>query len=253
LNPWFWTFETRTKVINGNDFIKVSVFELNEQSKQGFIFKQSVDKQLWNRFERGNNVIVSEPYAYHHNASIGQTITLQTDQGKVPFEIIGIYADYSGDQGHLAMSRQTYLHHWPDLGYSGLGVYANGGVDLKRLESEITRLLSGNRTVKSTHAIYQASMQVFEQTFTVTEALRWLSALMGLTAGLFAIPIGFSVAYVLIFVIYQRSFGWTMAFHVNAGVIFQGLALAVIAATLAGILPALKMARTQPAEALRSE
>jgi putative ABC transport system permease protein len=140
-------------------------------------------------------------------------------------------------------------------------------------------------------------MEVFEQTFTITETLRWLSAaiafvgvfsalmalqfertrqlgilraigvtsgqlavlitgetgLMGLVAGLIAIPVGYIVAYMLIFVIYQRSFGWTMAFHFNPGVIYQGLALALIAATLAGILPALKMAQTKPAEALRSE
>jgi putative ABC transport system permease protein len=44
-----------------------------------------------------------------------------------------------------------------------------------------------------------------------------------------------------------------MAFHFNPGVIYQGLALALIAAMLAGILPALKMAKTKPAEALRSE
>jgi putative ABC transport system permease protein len=79
------------------------------------------------------------------------------------------------------------------------------------------------------------------------------TGLMGLVAGCLAIPAGYVVAYVLIFVIYQRSFGWTMAFHFEPAVIYQGLALAFIAAVLAGIFPALKMAQTKPAEALRTE
>jgi putative ABC transport system permease protein len=279
------------------DFTKVAVFELNEKSRQGFIFKHKTDNTLWDRFEQQQTVIVTEPYAYHHGVKIGDKIRLQTDQGSESFEVIGIYADYSGDRGHLAMSRRNYQHYWPDLGYSGIGVYAKDGVDLQQLENQINKLLTGQQTVQSDQAIYKASMAVFEQTFTITETLRWLSAaiafvgvfsalmalqferirqlgilraigitsgqlavlitgetgLMGLVAGLIAIPVGYIVAYMLIFVIYQRSFGWTMAFHFNSGVIYQGLALALIAATLAGILPALKMAKTRPAEALRSE
>jgi putative ABC transport system permease protein len=279
------------------DFTKIAVFELNEKSRQGFIFKHKTDNKLWDRFEQQQTVIVTEPYAYHHGVKIGDKILLQTDRGNEPFEVLGIYADYSGDQGHLAMSRRNYRHYWPDLGYSGIGVYAKDGVDLQQLENQINKLLTGQQSVQSDQAIYKASMEVFEQTFTITETLRWLSAaiafvgvfsalmalqfertrqlgilraigitsgqlavlitgetgLMGLVAGLIAIPVGYIVAYMLIFVIYQRSFGWTMAFHFNPGVIYQGLALALIAAMLAGILPALKMAQTKPAEALRSE
>jgi putative ABC transport system permease protein len=79
------------------------------------------------------------------------------------------------------------------------------------------------------------------------------TGLMGLVAGLLAIPVGFIVAYVLIFVVYQRSFGWTMAFYFDSGVLYQGLALAFVAALLAGVFPAMKMAQTNPAEALRTE
>ncbi len=286
-----------TKIITDDEFTKVSVFELNAKSKKGFIFKHKVGDDLWNRFEQRQTVIVTEPYAYHHDISIGQKILLQTAQGNEPFEVIGIYADYSGDQGHLAMSRHNFQHYWSDLGYSGIGVYAKDGTDLQQLENQLSKLVTAEQSVKSDRAIYKASMEMFEQTFTITETLRWLSAaiaftgvfsalmalqfertrqlgilraigitprqltalifgetgLMGLTAGLFAIPAGNVVAYVLIFVVYQRSFGWTMAFYFNPWVIYQGLALAFIAALFAGIFPALKMAKTKPAEALRTE
>ena len=286
-----------TKLIADDQLTKISVFELNEKSKEGFIFKHKVDEGFWNEFENQQTIIVTEPYAYHHAIKIGQKILLKTDQGELPFEVIAIYADYSGDQGHLAISRQNYQRYWPDLGYSGIGVYAREGADLKQLESRVSQLLTAQQSVKSNQEIYKASMIVFEQTFTITEALRWLSAaiafvgvfsalmalqfertrqlgilraigitsrqltvliisetgLMGLVAGLLAIPVGFIVAYVLIFVVYQRSFGWTMAFYSDSGVLCQGVALAFVAALLAGVFPAMKMARTKPAEALRTE
>jgi putative ABC transport system permease protein len=286
-----------TKLIADDQLTKTSVFELNAKSKQGFIFKHKVPNDLWHRLESQRTIIVTEPYAYHRTIKIGQKILLKTDQGALGFEVIGISAEYSGDQGHLVMSRQNYLRYWPDLGYSGIGVYASIGADLKQLEGRISQLLTAQQSVKSNQDIYKASMDLFEQTFTITETLRWLSAaiafvgvfsalmalqfertrqlgilraigitsrqltmliiseigLMGLVAGLLAIPVGFIVAYVLIFVVYQRSFGWTMAFYFDSGVLYQGLALAFIAALLAGVYPAIKMAKTQPAEAMRTE
>ena len=165
-----------TKLIADGQLAKISVFELTPKSKLGFVFKHKVDDALWRKLENQQTIIVTEPYAYHHAVKIGQKILLKTDQGEQPFEVIGIYADYSGDQGHLGISRQNYQRYWPDLGYSGMGVYARQGVDLRLLESRISNLLTAQQSVKSDQDIYKASMEVFEQTFTITETLRWLSA-----------------------------------------------------------------------------
>lgn len=79
------------------------------------------------------------------------------------------------------------------------------------------------------------------------------TGLMGLTAGLLAIPVGVALAAVLVFVINKRSFGWTLLFRLDPALFAQALVLAVIAALLAGIYPAWKMSRTSPALALREE
>jgi putative ABC transport system permease protein len=79
------------------------------------------------------------------------------------------------------------------------------------------------------------------------------TGLMGLTAGLLALPVGALVATVLVFVINRRSFGWTLQMLLPPGVFVQAIVLALIAALLAGIYPAIRMARTSPALALREE
>lgn len=79
------------------------------------------------------------------------------------------------------------------------------------------------------------------------------SAYIGLVAGLLALPAGFILAELLIHVINQRAFGWSMQFHIPSASLIQAIALAVIAATVAALYPGWKIAHTPPATGLREE
>lgn len=79
------------------------------------------------------------------------------------------------------------------------------------------------------------------------------TGLMGLVAGLLAAPLGVLLATLLIHVINKRSFGWTLFMDVSPGILLQAILLALAAALLAGLYPALKMSRSSPAWALREE
>ncbi len=79
------------------------------------------------------------------------------------------------------------------------------------------------------------------------------TGMLGLLAGLFALPLGLALAEVLIEVINQRAFGWSIATRIPSAMPFETLALAVAAAALAGLWPAWRAGRIEPAEALREE
>jgi putative ABC transport system permease protein len=79
------------------------------------------------------------------------------------------------------------------------------------------------------------------------------TGLMGAVAGLLAMPTGFALSLILIYIINRRSFGWTLQMEVDPVPFLQALAVAVIAALLAGIYPARKMGKMLTAEALRYE
>lgn len=92
--------------------------------------------------------------------------------------------------------------------------------------------------------------------FTPSELVTTLLAqtgLLGAAAGLAAAPIGIVLATLLVHVINRRSFGWTMDFVLAPGALATGLALAVVAALLAGIYPALRTVRIGLGGALREE
>ena len=79
------------------------------------------------------------------------------------------------------------------------------------------------------------------------------TGIIGLLAGVLAVPSGLLLAGVLVFVINRRSFGWTMSIDPSPTILLQGVALSLLAALLAGLYPAWRMATAPPAESLRDE
>lgn len=79
------------------------------------------------------------------------------------------------------------------------------------------------------------------------------TGLLGLAAGLAAVPIGTALALLLVHVINRRAFGWTMDFVVTPQALLSGLSLAVVAALLAGIYPAWRASRVELGAALRED
>lgn len=78
------------------------------------------------------------------------------------------------------------------------------------------------------------------------------TAVLGLCAGLLAVPVGALLGHVLAHVINRVSFGWTLlSVSVPWSAIGEAVLLAVVAGTLAGVQPAVRFARMRPAAALR--
>jgi len=79
------------------------------------------------------------------------------------------------------------------------------------------------------------------------------TVVLGALAGLFALPLGFALAEVLIEVINQRAFGWSITTTVPWATPLETLLLAIGAAAIAGAWPAWRAGRIEPAGALREE
>jgi putative ABC transport system permease protein len=251
------------------------------------------------RLEAGEGVVVTESLAYRGGLRVGDEIALPTPGGPAAFPILGVYRDYNTDGGGVLMSMRLYRSHWNDRALDGLGIYLDPAADRAAAIADVQAALGASAAVRlrSTQAIRARSLEVFDQTFRVTEVLRILAgvvaflgllsallaieldrvkeiavlralgfgprqvavlalgqtALLGLAAGLLAIPLGLAMAGLLVDVINRRSFGWGMDLSISPEPIALGLALAVVAALLAGVYPALRLGRIDIAAGLREE
>ncbi len=79
------------------------------------------------------------------------------------------------------------------------------------------------------------------------------TGLMGFAAGLLSLPTGYALAVILVYVINRRSFGWTLQLSITPQIFLQALAVAVVAALVAGIIPAYRLSRMSAAEVIRNE
>ena len=79
------------------------------------------------------------------------------------------------------------------------------------------------------------------------------TGLMGLSAGILALPTGFAITLILIRVLNVRSFGWSIQLLARPEAFLQAIGLSILAALLAGIYPAYRLSRMMTSEAVRYE
>nr|WP_320191424.1 FtsX-like permease family protein [uncultured Desulfobacter sp.] len=81
----------------------------------------------------------------------------------------------------------------------------------------------------------------------------WECTAAGALAGLFALPLGVFLSWVLIYVVNYISFGWTYDMQLSWLTLIQALTFSGLSAFLAGIIPAFRAGRLDIKNALRTE
>ena len=155
----------RVRLDGPEGVIQLRVLHTNARHFEAFQFKQGNVADAWKALQDSDTVIVSEPYAYHHRLSVGDTITLRTDGGMHGFNIVGIYYDYGSDEGRVTMSRRIYERYWRDRAITSVGLYAAHLTDIDDLLTRV-QALAGTQEVliRSNQALRQASLEVFRIT-----------------------------------------------------------------------------------------
>lgn len=280
-------------------FTAIWALGIDRRGWQGFDIRAGDREAAWNAFRSGSGVLISEPYAYHHDLRVGERFSLRTAAGERRFRVAGVFRDYGSPYGVVLIYRPVYQQLFGDDRLSGIGVYLAPGSERGALRERLEATVSGlaGVRVRDNQSIRQRSLAVFEQEFAITSVLRLLAALvafvgvvsalmalqldrtrelavlraigftrmqtgglitaqsglLGLAAGLFAIPMGLVLAWLLVFVINHRAFGWSMEFTIHPMPLLEGAGLAVAAALIAAIYPAWRAAHILPARGLREE
>jgi putative ABC transport system permease protein len=142
---------------------------------------------------QGGAIAVTEPFANRHDVREGSTVTLSTDRGARAFPIVGVYYDYSSDQGSILMALEVYRAYWNDPAISGFSVYAVPGDNVDTVEDRVRAALGGSSiVVQSNRALREAALVIFDRTFAITQALRVIAvavAFIGILSALMALQL----------------------------------------------------------------
>ena len=265
--------------------VALLIFDPGQLTSRGFNLLSGDTNQQWQRYLNGEVVLVSEPYAYHQQLSVGDHFQAYNDEGKqLNLEVGAIFQDYASSQGMIVIHRRLYEQFWQDDSISSIGLLFDQTVDVEQLKQQLNNMAAiGKQAVRIRYnkEIRDQSLTIFDRSFAITNVLRLLvvfvafvgvfsalmalllerqreyavlratgltpmqlaqllliqTALTGLLAGLLAIPLGWIVSELLIHVINQRSFGWSMNSIFPISVIAQAILLSILAAVLAALYP----------------
>ena len=150
-------------------------------------------RQIFEQLHRGDNVVVSEPFANKHHIRAGDVIALPMGEQSHAFRVLGVYYDYADERGYILMDRSTLLKYLPDPAPSGLAVYATSGSRLDDVRRAVERVTAGRKViVVSNRELRAQALRVFDRTFAITyalEAIAILVAVMGIVGALLALVI----------------------------------------------------------------
>ena len=150
--------------------VELVALNMAPSSYDGFHLLEGDAATVWPAFDDNGGVLVSEPYAYRLGVGPGDEVVLATMDGEQPFEVAAVYRDYETDRGSVVMSRATFERHYRERRISGVGVYLDPDADEVAVSAalgKITSKVDGVRIIAS-RRIKQASLEVFDRTFTIT-------------------------------------------------------------------------------------
>ena len=222
------------------------------------------------RFARGDSVLISEAFAAKRRVNVGDSWRL----GASTLRIDAVFRDYRSEHGVVAIASARYRELYNDPLISSLNLITrpNAGLSVANyVATQPSLRLISRAELKAT------SLKIFDRTFALTDqlkyltaalaafgvfaallalalereglharlhalgfqrgqihALNWLGALgLALLSGVLAAPLGIILAKLLTEVINQRAFGWSYALRLSAMPMINAMFLALAATALA--------------------
>jgi putative ABC transport system permease protein len=185
-------------------------------------------------FRLPDRVTISEPLSRRLKLNQGDTMTIATPLGPHSFRVAGVFYDYSRDSGVVLMQRASFEKIWHDSRVNSVSLYLQPGTDVEKMIESIRIGYAAARdyAVYSNRALRNAVVEVFNQTFAVTNILRVIAVLVAV--------IGIALNLTVLVKERQREIGTLRAIGVSRrqvrGLIIWESALVGMMAVLLGMV-----------------
>ncbi|MGE5808691.1 MAG: ABC transporter permease [Nitrospirota bacterium] len=125
-------------------------------------------------------IAVNEAIAAHEHLKPGDTMTLPTPEGPVPFKVAVVNVDYSSDSGSVLMDVHTYRRYWKEELADSFSVRVKKGAEVAAVRNEIVRRFGNDRRlfVLPSREFKHEIQKVIDQGFAVNHAINIITLLI---------------------------------------------------------------------------
>ncbi len=175
--------------------VDLLILDFAANTHKGFKFLEPPLEDLWSGYQRGETLLISEPYAFRHDLHTGDKVTLETLEGTLSLTIGGVFYDYGSDKGLISLPASAYSRYWGDDTFATVGVILQPDVEPASALQAIRQALQGldqQLRIRSNREIREYSMGIFDRTFAITQVLRLLAigvAFIGVLSALMALQL----------------------------------------------------------------
>jgi putative ABC transport system permease protein len=218
----------------GSDFEIAAIFSDYSSSRGNVTMWLPIYRRLW-----GDQAVT----AFSAKAEPGEDIdalVADMQRGLSQTQLLNIRSNAALRQESLEVFDRTFLIT------SALQLITTAVAFVGVLSAMLSLQLEKQRQMGILKAIGLSVRQIWALTLLET-------GLIGALAGLLALPTGLAVAEILLKLINRRSFGWSLALHLQPEPFAQALLIAILAALLAGLYPAFRASKRSAADAMRFE
>lgn len=165
------TFREISVYINNSE-VTLGVTPGTGRNLPDFVGGGSAEK--YRQFYLQDRIIVSEPFARHFHLGAGDLVLLSTPRGVHPFQIAGVFYDYTRDSGLLLMQQTNFEHFWHDQRVNSVALYLKSGYNPTEVIRSIERGFAHATpySIRSNDDLKRLVSEIFNQTFAVTQVLR---------------------------------------------------------------------------------
>jgi putative ABC transport system permease protein len=171
------TYRDLTVSANGEP-VSLGIVMGTKRNLPEFLGGNSPEK--YEAFRRADEVTISEPLSHRLKLNQGDRVTIATPEGMHTFKVAGVFYDYSRDAGQMLMQRANFEKFWHDPRVNSVALYLQPGTNV---EQTIKALRTGypnaqDYTFYSNQALRAVVVDLFNQTFAVTQVLRVVALLV---------------------------------------------------------------------------
>lgn len=164
----------------------IALAVITGKNRRNLRLRHGSDDAIIPRFYNEQCVLISESFARRFHLDEGDTIQLPSPDGVKSFPIVGVFYDYTRDQGTVFLSRKNFLKFWHDDRVHSLALFLKPGANPEAVAEDFRQHFSrsGEFSIYSNRLLRTRIFEVFDQTFAVTYVLRTVAVLVAV-AGIF--------------------------------------------------------------------